>query len=510
MIRNRFPTALYALLVVAAVFYAIFVGRSAFRVDGQMFFTLIDDAMISMRYAQHLATGSGLTWNVGEQPVQGFTNLGWILPMALLHLLPFSQATISLGLMGVAAACLLLHVVVVWRICQEISPTARHAPFMAAGITALYFPLVFWSLRGMEVGLLVLLLDLAVLLLIKAGRGGWKESVILGLLLAGATLVRMDAVLQATVILIYAASAGRMGRKQVATATLIAGMGLAGILAFQYSYFGDVLPNTFYQKVVGASTGERLKNGILVFNDYAVRDLAMLAVVSAAGLGLYGNMRSRQTSLLAALFAIQCLYSIWIGGDYAEPEVASANRFITQGMPALIILFATAVDRLLQDVLAASSSPVIPIAGALATLLVISGTPWLNWAIDNAPLLKADVRRVRAGLAIAENTSPEASIAVHAAGQIPYYSGRKAIDLLGLNDAVIAKGPRSTDFYPGHDKWNYDYSIGELQPDLIADNWIRLGEYIRGRPDYRQLPNGMYLRVGTTLVDEAGLLSAFP
>jgi hypothetical protein len=143
-------------------------------------------------------------------------------------------------------------------------------------------------------------------------------------------------------------------------------------------------------------------------------------------------------------------------------------------------------------------------------LLVVSGTPWLRWAGDGPPLWRADVRRARAGFAIAAHTSPDATIAVHAAGQIPYYSERRTIDLLGLNDPVIAHSPRSTAFYPGHDKWNYDYSIGELQPDLIADNWIRLADYIKSHTDYRKLDNGMYIRVDTTLVDEAGLLRGYP
>ena len=123
---------------------------------------------------------------------------------------------------------------------------------------------------------------------------------------------------------------------------------------------------------------------------------------------------------------------------------------------------------------------------------------------------RADVRRARAGLAISAHTSPDASIAVHAAGQIPYLSERRSIDLLGLNDPVVARGPRSTAFYPGHDKWNYDYSIGKLQPDLIADNWVRLADYMKGRTDYRTLATGMYIRVGTLLVDETGRVNAYP
>ena len=44
--------------------------------------------MISMNYAKHLAGGYGMVWNIGEAPVQGFTNMGWMLWMALLHHYP--------------------------------------------------------------------------------------------------------------------------------------------------------------------------------------------------------------------------------------------------------------------------------------------------------------------------------------------------------------------------------------------------------------------------------------
>jgi len=521
MTRAHLPNSLKILLAGAAAFYAVFIGRNAFRVDGRLFFTLIDDAMISMRYAQHLAAGHGLVWNVGQVPVEGFTNLGWMLVMTLLHWLPLAPSSISLCVMVVSAVILLLNILVVARICQALRPDARHAPLMAAGITAFYFPLIFWSLRGMEVGLLVLLVDLAVLHSVRPQNQNSRfgGTVTLGLILAAALVVRMDAAPQVAIIVIYGIAARKVDRGQIPALLVAVMVTLAGVLVFQHAYFGDALPNTYYQKVVGASIGERIQNGILVFNNYAARDVLMMALVSAAGIWLYRAMRSPQAAFLAGLFAVQCLYSIWVGGDYAEPEVAAANRFITQGMPALIILFSLASDHILSDVLTPSrnrartgarSATVLSVATALGTVLVISGTPWLNWAIDNTPLLKADVRRVRAGFAIAGNTSPAATIAVHAAGQIPYYSDRTTVDLLGLNDPLIAKGPRSTSFYPGHDKWNYDYSIAQLKPDLIADNWIRLGDYMKGRPDYRQLDNGMYIRVDTTLVDEPGLLSAYP
>jgi hypothetical protein len=385
---------------------------------------------------------------------------------------------------------------------------------MAAAITAFYFPLVFWSLRGMEVGLLTLLVGLAVLHAVRQPRRDWRTTLLIGLFLGAAVVVRLDAAVQAIIVAGYLLLGRRTERGRGAVLLAIVILVLAAILAFQAAYFGDPLPNTYYLKMAGSTVLERARNGILVFNDYAARDVSMMVVVSALGIWFFRKLHSREMLLLAALFAAQCAYSIWVGGDYAEPEVASANRFITQGVPPLIIIFSIVCDNLLSDVLGSISplrSPaMVSSLVALAALLVVSGTPWFNWIVDNAPLLKADIRRVRAGLAIAGNTDPSTVIAVHAAGQIPYYSGRTTIDLLGLNDPVIAKGPRSGAFYPGHDKWKYDYSIGQLQPDLIADNWIRLGDYIRGRPEYRELENGMYVRLDTILVDESGLVNAYP
>jgi hypothetical protein len=509
--------ALAVLLICAAAFYALFIALSSFTTHGKQYFTLIDDAMISMRYAQHLAQGAGLVWNVGESPVQGFTNPAWTLIMAGAHLLKLPVRLTSLAIMVLSGLILLGLIYVVYRTCKALAPDARYAPLLASAITAFYFPLTFWSLRGLEVGWLTLLIGLALLLVFKLEGGGstWPP-IWIGLLLMLAIATRLDATVQVVVLLVYIVTRRKISLARRLIPCIIAALALIGVLAYQRFYFGDALPNTYYQKLVGTTAIERVRVGILVFAQYASRDTVILALVAALSALLYRTLRSPQAALLAALFLAQCAYSVWVGGDYAEPEVGAANRFITQGMPSLFILFAFAVEHLLSDVafLHHSSTAAVPagvsVAVAAITLAIVSGQPWASWAEDGPPLLKADIRRVRAGLAIADSTSPNATIAVHAAGQIPYYSNRRTIDLLGLNDPIVAKGPLAGPFYPGHDKWNYDYSIMELKPDLIADNWIKLADYMRDKLDYRKLENGMYVRQDSTLVDVPALLQAFP
>ena len=493
--------SLKIILLIAAIFYLAFIVGTSFVIKGERYFTLVDDAMISMRYARNLAQGHGLVWNVGEPPVQGFTNLGWALYMAFLHLFPFPASKISLAVMLTSALILLANIYIVHKIAETLLPESKYAPMLAALVTAFYFPLAFWSLRGMEVGLLTLLLSLALWFALTK-----ENSVLISVILALAILVRMDALVSSVVIALYLLLKNKRNLLPIITVALT----FLAVLYFQKVYFGDLLPTTYYQKVTGYTLFTRVKHGLLVFNEFGTRDTLFLFLFSLAALFFYKQQKNREALLLLGIFLVQCAYSVYVGGDYAEPETNAANRFITQGMPALIVLFSWMTSRVLSDLESVRSSsfkanPAIVIA--LMVLIVISGEPWAMVSIDNAPLLKADIRRVKLALHIARNTDPKAVIAVHAAGQIPYYSNRVTIDLLGLNDPVVAKGQGNGEFYPGHNKWNYEYSIGQYQPDLVADNFIALPEYMRGSDQYQLLDSDIYIRKDSAFINVKGLSS---
>ena len=496
------------ILILSALAYLGFIIGTSFDVKGERYFTLVDDAMISMRYARNLAQSHGLVWNIGQPPVQGFTNLGWTLYMALLHLFPFAASKISLAVMLTSLVILLANIYIVHQITEALLPDSKHASILAALITAFYFPLVFWSLRGMEVGLLTFLINFAILLALSK-----NNSVVIGIILALAILVRIDAAIAAVLVTAYLFAKNKRSAILPAISIIVTTF---AIFYFQQIYFGDFLPLTYYQKVTGFGALDRIRHGILVFIQFAARDTLALLFFSLAAIFFYTRsvQRSREALLLLGIFLAQCAYSIYVGGDYAEPETNAANRFITQGMPALIILFSWMTSRILADLKTAQPqtafatskvNPAIPLA--LMILLLISGEPWFNYSIDNAPLLKADIRRVKLALHIAKNTAPEAVIAVHAAGQIPYYSQRATIDLLGLNDPIVAKGASHGDFYPGHNKWNYDYSITQLRPDVIADNFAPLAAFMRGNSEYQFLNSDIYIRLDSQLINVADLSS---
>jgi arabinofuranosyltransferase len=101
---------LFTLVVAAFLIYAgLFIYRTSFVIDGERYFSLFDDAMISMRYAKNFANGYGLVWNPGGERIEGYTNPLWVLYMSVIHLLPISQSKTSLFIQLTAAVLLAVN-----------------------------------------------------------------------------------------------------------------------------------------------------------------------------------------------------------------------------------------------------------------------------------------------------------------------------------------------------------------------------------------------------------------
>ena len=67
-----------------------------------------DDSLITLRYARHLASGHGIVWNVGEDPVEGYTNFSHVEvgAIALRLGLPALSVLRALNVLGGAVTCL--------------------------------------------------------------------------------------------------------------------------------------------------------------------------------------------------------------------------------------------------------------------------------------------------------------------------------------------------------------------------------------------------------------------
>jgi hypothetical protein len=114
----------------------------------------------------------------------------------------------------------------------------------------------------------------------------------------------------------------------------------------------------------------------------------------------------------------------------------------------------------------------IPVA-AIALFATISMPGFADWARRGGAHVADDASISRAGMLVRRSTTPDTRIAVVWAGALPYFAHRPAVDLLGRNDSRIARMRPAARFgLPGHNKFDYAYSIGALRPDLILQLWM--------------------------------------
>ena len=538
---NKFLGGLIS-LIPGTTFLGVFLMRSAMTPEGRLNFTLFDDAMISMTYARTLAETGEWVWYPGADRVQGFTNPLWTLYMALLHALGLegSSAAFAVSLTGIGL--ILMSSVCVMVLVRQALGSGRHSiafALLAGGSIPFLYPLTFWTLRGMEVGLLALLLLFAILCamsIISRTRAGQKItanlSVAISLTVIGIA-TRMDFAVPAialaamTCLLVTRASRFRV-------ALLLSGAVLATtvfVLVIQQVYWGSFLPNTYQLKVNGYPLYDRILRGLFV-------NAKLLPFITVSMLGFLVMVRAQRKPIrdlgliLMAPIVLVFAYSIWVGGDAWEYG-GLINRYMAVVLPpgVAIGLIGAGVLAHSRDLFSRRAlfigAMIIPISGlgygvvsnpmgynlllgftAFAVLLLISGlgvvallwvgnqpnigvrhwpvaalaallyvattsapSYWL-WIQDGGLFVEIDQQLVQSSTLLKQLTEPTAVIATAWAGAPAYYTNRPSIDLLGKSDAHVASvSPRGL-FHPGHNKWDYEYSILQMKPDVVRELFL--------------------------------------
>jgi hypothetical protein len=486
--RNLALAAFGVLLLAFGLYCARFIEKTSFEIDGQRYFALFDDAMISMQYARNLASGHGLVWNAGGERVEGFSNPLWVGFMAFWHLfgLPSNQVSLPVQISG--AVLLLANLFVVKKLAEELME-GYLAPLLAVFLTGFYFHLNNWALQGMEVSALVVLLSYATLVALRAYKAR-RFSVWPYALLTLGTFVRVDMVVPLAVLTAFMAwkDARHRGEHLRWGIGLLAG-GMLVQTAARKLYYGDWLPNTYYLKVESVALLDRLQRGWSVLWGFVWGSGWFLMLLPGLLLLLWPDAPSL---LLAALLLGQIAYSVYVGGDAWEHK-GGANRFIAIAMPLFFILFVQTLERMRKALVAGRKGAWMQLGSqaALAAFVFTSlfsfnvineNDPLQKWTLIKRPIFVAGTQRyVTMGLLLNKITTPQAKIAVVTAGNIIYFAEREGVDMLGKSDRVIAhsqphENGGSLDnvdeiFRPGHNKWDYQHSIVELQPDIVAQIW---------------------------------------
>jgi hypothetical protein len=515
--RTFFERRGLTLLIAALVIYGCaFILRSSLVIEGVRYFCLLDDPMISMRYAKNLALGHGLVWNIGER-IEGFTNPLWTLYMSLWHHLPIEPHMMSLPIQLTSLVALVALAILTYSISKSYVDS-NGLRIIATAFAVFYFPMIMWSLLGMEVGLITAGLMIAVKWTLDALERDQFDARIY-LLLGILTLVRMDALIFAIAISVFLAyHQRRLKTKHVAAFAAMALVFIGGQTLWRYSYYGEFLPNTYYLKATGYPIIYRWTRGLYALYHFLQQPNLLIALAPIA-YALW--KRTQETNLLLVLIGIATAYSIYVGGDAWE-EAGGANRYLLPVMPLYFILLFRMIEELWQRVGEHTRVKRWGLAIPIVLLYLGFNTPNVTAynpnSLEDLLLLgkpyavREHAARIEQAKWIDEHTTPKATIAVAWAGITPYFAERKYFDMYGKVDPVISRleakpyqfASNLTAFFPGHNKWNYGYTLGALKPDIITgliEHAPRPENIEQAYYEYREGDVALWIRQGSNEVD---------
>jgi arabinofuranosyltransferase len=457
-------------------------ARNAFflllGIIGVLFVThawVVDDAYITFRTIDNFVHGLGLRWNVDER-VQVYTHPPWMLLFAAVYALTREAFYSVLAFSFLISAAAL--VVASSFLQREAAPWGR-VVFIALLLASKAF--LDFSSSGLENPLTNLLLALFFARFLASEtaweRASARELAALFGLAALSFVNREDTLLfvaPACAHVLYVQL--RAGRRGVIGAAALASVPAVAWLAFSLLYYGSIMPNTAYAKLIGPHIGyaERLHTGVGYFVDSLLIDpmtlpLCVAALVFAA-LGRPGRERPIGYGLIAYLSYVL------VAGAIATHM---SGRFFSSAAFLAAFLVAFRARRPAQW---------LPLVGFSLFVLAVSpcspmrvGTPWYdrphvtrrgdkvldtrNYVLhEGAALLnyRVGVRlpyhaAYRAGEQFRD--SPQrVSLGGPGALNMIGYSGYAAgpskyiIDLLGLSDPLLARLPIARDaaWGPGH------------------------------------------------------------
>lgn len=426
----------------------------------------LDDAYISFRYARNLVDWGELSFNPGEVRVAGYSNPLHVLLSAGLYRLVGEDALYA----AVAVISALAAGAALWLVHDRLR---RQSGDLIAAIAALAFassPSIWLhTTSGLETGLVLSAQSAAWILsrnMVRRAPPAWTSLAGYLVSIAVLTALRIDGFVLPAILAAYFVV---QGRPRLALSTVLTIGAVFGSLAlFYYGYYGDPLPNTVYAKASGTLT-QRMVFALPFLPDIAARE-GMWPAIFGILLGpviAFKAVRSSPAPRAVLRFAralpLECVvlvglfgYYLLVGGDVFY------ERF-------LILAFPVGAACLLEGMQALRTRPrwqwVVFGAIALCPLATLAADDRFTWVDD-----KYDAWIVL-GRFLGER-HPGASMAIDAAGKIPYFSKLRSLDMLGLSDRHIAREPprEGANRVPGHNKFDPDYVLG-TRPDLIVA-WI--------------------------------------
>ena len=424
-----------------------------------------DDSLISLRYADRLLQGKGLTWNDGF-PVEGYSNLSWILLNAGLGLTGIDLIT-SCRLLGIGSMILVL--LINWFAWRDHLTGKRKPVFIGTQcLFAMAAPIGVWSIAGLEQPIVAVTLAAAIAFIwryLESAETSVKYLLFASMSLGLLCITRPDGPMFSVSLAVAMILVRGFNVRTISHCFILAIFPLlmfGGQLIFRLYYYQDWVPNTAYAKV-SLSFSHTLKGIAYVILGWGLLLPFSHFVTKLLYSKQYDSQyRSRVIVCLCVLLP-WISYLIIVGGD-----IFVAFRHFIPIIVASVMIFPLA-----DTLLAENEKYTLNNFKKLKIYAVI----FLALQFFNPISLTAHFERWEWHGLVLSNVLKEAYgdkqplFAVTAAGTLPYFSGFPSLDMLGLNDHFLARNPPES-FYDGNGYIGHELGDGKYvmskEPDLVS------------------------------------------
>ena len=410
-----------SLLILLALFAIFFVN---FNIPP------FEDAAMLMRYADHLAHGYGIVWNIGQHPVDGATDFLFMVSVAALMKIgiPLGRAVRVLGLFSVAALTLLIYFVnrKLWK--SHIVFAALSALYLAVGTgltyVAAYFGTPFFALFAAFTWTLSLIL-------IQKENPPLRLSFLFAFCGLITGLIRPEGVILASLMMIsiIVMKGWRASAKTIAVFVSVFLILGGAYFIWRWNYFGYPLPNPFYKKGGGLLHWDGLQASFT--NLFSMCGIFLLAYL----IGFRLSKTARQT--IAFLVPVIGFASAFI---LLSNETNFGGRFQYVLLPIVLLSWFPLVRGFDQEVGAPALGQIekrrrgfVIASLSIVAIMILYSSYNQGIAIDYSRDGRYDMAQ-----ALQPYSNRGYTMATSEAGLLPLYSQWNVIDTWGLNDEWIA------------------------------------------------------------------------
>lgn len=503
---------------------------------------IADDSFIGFRFAKNIAEGNGLVWNVGESPVEGYTNFLWIIICSVailtgINLIAFVQIT------GIVFSIIIL--IYIYYFCSKLLEFDSYSSLIACAFLALAGPFATWAASGMETNLFALFVVASCYHEISYWKSRRRAALILSFAFCLlATLTRPEGLgIFIILLIIHSYRALRENNSKefinyLVLALIIFVIPFLIYFIWRNSYYGFLFPLTYYAKTGGGVLqwirGAKYLMFFIIHFILPLIPLLILLIWEKSELikGMKFISIIRINSQIISnkygiiLCGVMCIaysgYIVLIGGDYM-----AMYRFFVPMLPFIYILIAAAYHQLVKDSVISNtkyymilvlifiaftgtflqSTPLEKIIFAKPSIThgQYQGVNFERWQSNRLSLIGKFFGNFKKGT--------DESLATDAIGAVSYYSDLKIYSIHGLIDPKIARmeSKKMGKGFPGHEKFDLSYTLSKKPTYFMFSRelTIKPGAYPKYSDDVNKILQDDYKLVYKWLDDKKNSESGY-